>query len=75
MWDTSRDDPLLATTKIDDLFHREPITSVRDQWVFAMCAPVHMGCRRPVTNDRANATHHTNRACVSAVQAAFVRTH
>lgn len=28
VWDTSRDEPLLATTKIDDLFHREPVTSV-----------------------------------------------
>lgn len=28
VWDTSRDDPLLATTKIDTLFHREPVTSV-----------------------------------------------
>ncbi|CAN0328585.1 unnamed protein product, partial [Scytosiphon promiscuus] len=28
VWDTSKDEPLLATTKIDDLYHREPVTSV-----------------------------------------------
>ncbi|CAN0327427.1 unnamed protein product [Pylaiella littoralis] len=32
VWDTSRDEPLLATTKIDDLFHREPVTSI--SWVY-----------------------------------------
>ncbi|CAM9321536.1 unnamed protein product [Ectocarpus sp. 12 AP-2014] len=31
VWDTSRDEPLLATTKIDDLYHREPVTSL--SWV------------------------------------------
>lgn len=29
VWDIAKDEPLLATTKIDDLFHREPVTGVR----------------------------------------------
>ena len=28
VWDTSKDEPLIGMTKIDDLFHREPVTSV-----------------------------------------------
>ncbi|CAN0389415.1 unnamed protein product, partial [Hapterophycus canaliculatus] len=33
VWDTSRDEPLLATSKIDDLYHREPVTSL--SWVYS----------------------------------------
>ncbi|CAM9450745.1 unnamed protein product, partial [Laminaria digitata] len=32
VWDTSKDEPLLGMTKIDDLFHREPVTSI--SWVY-----------------------------------------
>ncbi|CAM9562357.1 unnamed protein product [Ascophyllum nodosum] len=33
VWDTSRDEPLVATTKIDDVFHREPVTSL--SWMYS----------------------------------------
>eukprot|EP00904_Undaria_pinnatifida_P001983 jgi/Undpi1/11786/HiC_scaffold_4.g01485.m1 len=32
VWDTSKDEPLIGMTKIDDLFHREPVTSI--SWVY-----------------------------------------
>lgn len=43
VWDTSRDEPLLATTKIDDLYHREPVTSVRGGDETSQCA-LRSGC-------------------------------
>ncbi|CAM9422408.1 unnamed protein product, partial [Sphacelaria rigidula] len=33
VWDIAKDEPLLATTKIDDLFHREPVTAL--SWVYS----------------------------------------
>lgn len=37
VWDIAKDEPLLATTKIDDLFHREPVTAVRVNGTIYIC--------------------------------------